>query len=388
MAELALDPQRQEQAKKYAKLRRRLSYTELVLTGSLLGLLLFGGFSQRLAGSLALPPVPAASLYFIMLIVTYGVLLVPLSYYRGLVLSRRYGLSHQRFSGWLSATIKAGALVVVLGVGIVAAVYWFMISMPQIWWLLAWGFMVLISLVLTILAPILIVPLFFKMEPLPDTKLKERLNRLSKQAKVKLVGIYTIEFSSKGTTANAALMGVGKTRRIVLSDTLLKQYSPAEIEVIMAHELGHHRHHDVFRLFAVQSAILLIGFYITSLVLKAAVVPLGFSSISDVAGLPLLILIFGVFSLLLTPLTNSYSRRLETAADSDALRLTGDPESFIRAMAKVTDQNLAEAQPNRWVELLLWDHPSYQRRLEHACYYIAHKSERRIIAKDYLGKTR
>ncbi len=374
MAELVLDPQRQEQAKEYAKLKRRLSYTEMALTGSLLGLLLFSGFSQRLAGSLALPPVPAASLCFIILIVTYGILLAPLSYYRGLVLPRRHGLSHQKLNGWLSDTIKAGVLVVVLGAGIVAAAYWFLSSLPQVWWLLAWGFMVLVSLILTILAPVLIVPLFFKVEALPDTELKERLKRLSEQAKVKVVGIYTIAFSSKGAAANAALMGVGKTRRIVLSDTLLKQYSPAEIEVIMAHELGHHHHHDIFRLFVVQSAILLIEFYITNLILKAAVVPLGFSSISDAAGLPLIILVFGVFSLPLALFTNSYSRRLETAADGYALGLTDDPGSFISSIAKLTDQNLAEAQPSRWVELLLWNHPSYHRRLEHARYYWAHKS--------------
>ncbi len=374
MAEPALDPERQEKAKKYAKARRCLSYAELVFAGGLLGLLIFGGLSQRLAGSLALPPVPAASLYFLFLMVAYGVLLAPLSYYRGLVLPRRYGLSLQKLTGWLSDTIKAGALVVALGAGIIAAVYWFLSSLPQIWWLLSWGLVVLVSLMLTMLVPVLIVPIFFRMEPLADKELKKRLERLSQQAKVEVGGIYTVEFSNKATTANAALMGVGKTKRIVLSDTLLSWYSPMEIEVIMAHELGHQRHRDIFRLFVVQSALLLIGFYITNLILKAAIAPPGFSSISDVAALPLLMLIFGVVSLLLAPLTNSFSRQLEAAADGYALSLTDDPGSFISSMTKLTDQNLAEAQPSRWVELLLWDHPSYHRRVEHAKYYLTHKS--------------
>lgn len=374
MAEPALDPERQEKAKKYAKARRCLSYAELVFAGGLLGLLIFGGLSQRLAGSFALPPVPAASLYFLFLMVAYGVLLAPLSYYRGLVLPRRYGLSLQKLTGWLSDTIKAGALVVALGAGIIAAVYWFLSSLPQIWWLLSWGLVVLVSLMLTMLVPVLIVPIFFRTEPLADKELKKRLERLSQQAKVEVGGIYTVEFSSKGTTANAALMGVGKTKRIVLSDTLLSWYSPMEIEVIMAHELGHQRHRDIFRLFVVQSALLLIGFYITNLILKAAIAPPGFSSISDVAALPLLMLIFGVVSLLLAPLTNSFSRQLEAAADGYALSLTDDPGSFISSMTKLTDQNLAEAQPSRWVELLLWDHPSYHRRVEHAKYYLTHKS--------------
>ena len=374
MQESTLDPQRQEKAKEYARLKRCLSYVDLIFTGFLLLLLLFDDLSHRLIGSLALLPAPAASVYFLFLMVTYGILLAPLNYYRGLVLPRRYGLSFQKFAGWLGDTVKIGVLVVVLGVGVVAVVYLFMSSLPQIWWLLAWGFMLIISLVLTILVPVFIAPIFFKMEPLMDTELKERLKRLSRQAEMRVNSIYTITFSSKGTTANAALMGVGKTRRIVLSDTLLEQYSPAEIEVIIAHELGHQHHHDIFRLFVMQSAMLLVGFYVTNLILKTAIVPLGFSSLSDTATLPLLILILGAANLLFAPLINSFSRQLETAADNYALNLTNDPGSFISSIAKLTDQNLAEAQPSRWVELLLWNHPSYHRRLEHARYYWAHKS--------------
>lgn len=375
MAQPALDRARQEKARKYAQIRRRLTYADMVVAGILLLLLVFGGLSTRLAGSFTLPVVPAATIYFAILMVAYGVLSAPLSYHRGFVLPKRYGLSTQKLTGWLGDAVKAGALGGAMGAGVVAAVYWFMTSVPQIWWLLAWGFVVLVSLILTILAPIVIVPIFFKMKPLADTELRQRLEQLGQRAGTKVGGIYTVELSSKGTTANAALMGVSKTKRIVLSDTLLQQYSPSEIEVIMAHELGHHRHSDISRLFVVQSTILLIGLYVTDLMLKATVVPLGFSSISDVAALPLLILIFAGVSLLMIPLTNSYSRHLEAAADDYALRLTDDPESFITAMTKLTDQNLAEAQPSRWVELLLYDHPSYNRRVEYAGYYLAHRPD-------------
>jgi STE24 endopeptidase len=377
MQESTLDPQRQEKAKEYARLKRCLSYVDLIFTGFLLLLLLFDDLSHRLIGSLALLPAPAASVYFLFLMVTYGILLAPLNYYRGLVLPRRYGLSFQKFAGWLGDTVKIGVLVVVLGVGVVAVVYLFMSSLPQIWWLLAWGFMLIISLVLTILVPVFIAPIFFKMEPLMDTELKERLKRLSRQAEMRVNSIYTITFSSKGTTANAALMGVGKTRRIVLSDTLLEQYSPAEIEVIIAHELGHQHHHDIFRLFVMQSAMLLVGFYVTNLILKTAIVPLGFSSLSDTATLPLLILILGAANLLFAPLINSFSRQLETAADNYALNLTNDPGSFISSITKLTDQNLVEARPNRWVEFLFWAHPSYRRRVEYARCHLTYKSNKR-----------
>ena len=373
--EPALNQARQEQAREYAKAGRRLVFGDLALAGALLLLLVLSGFSLRLTGLLTLPIVPAASIYFVILMVGYGVLSAPLSYYGGFVLPHRYGLSIQTFGGWLGDKAKSGVLSLIFGAGIVAAVYWFITSFPQTWWLLGWGLVVLLSSILTTLAPIFIVPLFFKMKPLDDNELKLRLEKLAQRAGTRVRGIYTIELSSKATTANAALMGLGNTKRIALSDTLLQQYSPPEIEIITAHELGHHRHGDTLRLLVIQSAILLVGFYVANLALKASVLPLGFNGISDIAALPLLMLIFAAFSLVVIPLLNSYTRHLEMAADDFALRLTDNPKSFIDAMTKLTDQNLSEAQPSRWVELLIYDHPSYHRRVEHARYYLIHKGE-------------
>ena len=370
--ELALDWARQEEAKKYARARLWLAFGDLALAGILLLLLVLSGLSQRLTGLFTLPVIPGASLYLVMLMVAYGVLSAPLSYYRGFVLPRRYGLSIQKLTGWLGDKAKAGILGLAFGAGIIAIVYWFIISFPALWWLLSWGVVVLLSLILTNLAPIIIVPLFFKVEPLGNTDLRLRLEQLAQRAKVRVRGIYTIELSRKGTTANAALMGVGNTKRIVLSDTLLQRYSPPEVEIIMAHELGHHLRNDILRLFVTQSAIWLIGFYVADLALKASVMPLGFNGISDIAALPLLMLIFSVIGLLVAPLANTYSRHLEVVADDYALRLTDNPKSFINTMTKLADQNLSEAQPSRWVELLIYDHPCYAKRVEHARYYLTH----------------
>ena len=370
--EPTLNPLRQEKARKYAKSRRCLAFGDLVLAGILLLLLVFSGLSVRLAGLLTLPVVPAATIYFVAVMVTYGVLSAPLSYYRGFVLPHRYGLSIQKFTGWLGDEAKAGGLSLAFSAGIVAAIYWFITIFPLMWWLLGWGTVVLLSLILTTLAPIIIVPLFFKMKPLDDTDLKLRLEQLAQRAKVGVCGVYAIELSSKGTTANAALMGLGNTKRIVLSDTLLQRYSPPEIEIITAHELGHHLHSDTFRLLVIHAAIWLVGFYVADLALNASVLPLGFSGISDIAALPLLMLILATFSLLVAPVTNTYSRHLEVAADEYALRLTDNPKSFINTMTKLADQNLAEAQPSRWVELLIYDHPGYNKRVEHAHHYLTH----------------
>ena len=369
MVEPELVPERQQKARKYARTGRYLTYADLALAGILLLLLVFGGFSTRLTESFNLPVVPAAVIYLIILIAAYGVLSAPLIYYRGFVLPRRYELSHQSLAGWLSDLLKAGILALALGAAIGAASYWFITVLPQIWWLPAWGFVVLVSLILSILAPVVIVPIFFNMKPLADTELKERLKQLAKRAGVEVGGIYNIEFSSKSTTANAAMMGVGRTKRIVLSDTLLDQYSASEIEVIMAHEIGHNRHRDILRLFVFQSAILLVTFYATGMIFKAIIEPLGFNTLSDVSALPLLILIFSAVSLLLSIIATGYGRHVETEADAYALELTDDPNSFISAIAKLTDQNLSVAFPSRLVELWYYDHPPYGRRVNLARNY-------------------
>ncbi|GAI26373.1 unnamed protein product, partial [marine sediment metagenome] len=191
MAEPALNQVRQEQARKYAEAGRRLVFGDLALAGILLLMLVFGGLSIKLAGLLALPIVPAASIYFVVLMLGYGVLSAPLSYYRGFVLPHRYGLSIQTLGGWLGDEAKSGVLSLLFGTGIVAAVYWFITSFPQIWWLLTWGVVVLLSLILTTLAPILIVPLFFKMKQLDDNELKLRLEKLAQRAGSRVRGIYT-----------------------------------------------------------------------------------------------------------------------------------------------------------------------------------------------------
>jgi STE24 endopeptidase len=366
LTEPILDPERQQQAREYARIGRYLSLAEMVAAAVLLVLLVFAGLSERLAGSFNLPVIPAVIIYFLVLVAAYRIIMAPISYYRGYVLPRHYGLLKQSLSGWLGDLVKAGALMLVLGTAIVAIVYWLIIVQPQLWWLFSWAFLVFISLVMSVLAPVLLVPIFFKMKPLADGELRERLEKLAKRAGVEIGGIYTIEFSSKSTTANAALMGMGRTRRIVLSDTLLSQYPTSEIEVIMAHEMAHTRHRDMLRLSVFYSAILLVNLYAAGIILDAVIEPLGFGSLSDVSTLPLLVLVFAVVNLLLSPITTSYGRRIETEADGYALELTSDPTAFISAIARLTDQNLAEAEPNRWVELLLHDHPSYRSRLAYA----------------------
>lgn len=369
LSEPSLDIERQELAKQYARLMRRLSFVELVVVGALLLVLVFGGVSARLSHFLAFPQPWAAALYFVVLVVGLGIIMMPLNYYQGFILPRRYGLSNQQFGSWLADRAKASALGILLGLGVVIIVYWLLDRLPGAWWLWAGVLLSLLSLLLARLTPTLLLPLFFELKPLEDVELKQRLTNLAKQARTQICGVFTMDLSSKSTTANAMLAGLGNTRRIIISDTLLQQYAPGEIEVVLAHELGHHLHRDIPKLIAVQAVIFLLAFYLSDVVLKASLTPLAFQGIADVAAFPLLVLSLAIFGLAMTPLVNTYSRYLEASADKTAVELTANPQAFVTAMAKLTEQNLAVAQPSRWVEVLFCDHPSYTKRVNLARRY-------------------
>ncbi len=369
LTEPHLDIKRQELAKKYARLMRWLSFVELAVVGALLLVLVFGGVSARMSYFLSFPQPWASALYFVILAVGLGIIIMPLTYYQGFILPRRYGLSNQKLGAWLTDRAKASALGFLLGLAVVILLYWLLDRFPDIWWLWAGILLLLLSLLLTWLTPTLLLPIFFKLEPLDDVELKQRLMNLAKRVQAQIVGMFTMDLSSKGTTANAMLAGLGKTRSIILSDTLLQQYTAEEVEVILAHELGHHIHRDIPKLIAVQAAVVLLAFYLSGLVLRASLVPFGFQGIADVAAFPLLFLSLAAFGLIVTPLINAYSRYVEGSADEAALELTANPRAFVTAMTRLTDQNLTVADPSRWVEILFYDHPPYTKRVDLAHRY-------------------
>jgi STE24 endopeptidase len=361
-----LDQARQVKARQYSRKHHLLSLIETGISLLLLLILVFGGVSKWLAGLLHLPYIPTAIVYFVVLMLIFEILTFPLSYYAGFVMPHRYGISIQNLRSWLADLAKSGLLGLVLGSASVAIAFWLISDFPDYWWLMAWVLMIGFSLIMTVIGPIFLVPLFYKVKPLEQGELKSRLAQLAARAGAKVQGIFTLDFSVKVKTANAGLMGMGKTRRIVISDTLIQQYSLPEIEVITAHEIGHHLHRDIFRMFVIQSAVFLIGLKVIDIAIKATAAPLGYSGISDPAVLPLLMLILGVIGALGSPLLNGYTRLVENQADEYALNLTNDSKAFIDSMTRLVNQNLAVAFPPVWEEVLFHDHPSYGRRVGHA----------------------
>lgn len=362
----SLDPSRQRKAKSYASRSRLLYFIDIAVGAVVLAVFAFSGVARLFSERVSLPAPLAALILLVAMALSYGVLSLPVGYYRGFALPHRYGLATQRVRVWLLDRARRGAMVIVLGGAVMAFSYWALEAFPSMWWLLS-GFLVLsVSVALNMLAPVVIVPLFFKCSPLRDGDLSRRLIDLARRAGTEILGVFTIDQSRRSTTANAILMGLGRTRRIILSDGLSHTYSPEEIEAIMAHELGHHLHNDIPRLMALQSALGLAGFFVGSVVLRASAGPLGLSGLSDTAGLPLVVLTLMAFFLAMGPFTSAYIRHLERHADDCALRLTGNSAAFVSLMTKLANQNLNEAAPSRWAELLFYDHPPYHKRVAQA----------------------
>ena len=372
---MSIDIERQKQAKEYARISHRLFALDLILSALALLVVLALGLNVWLKQIVfAITDNPSSSsglgiwlatfLYFAVALVAYGLAFFPLSYYSGFVLPHRYGLSTQTLRAWLIDDMKGAGLGIVLGGIVIEVIYAVLRAAPDTWWLWATAFMLLFNVVLANLAPVLIFPIFYKFKPLEDAELVARLTKLAERAHTKVRGVFTMMLSEKTTEANAALMGLGNTRRIVLGDTLYEKYSHDEIETILAHELGHHVHNDIVWSFVIDTALTIVGFFIADLFLKWSVAQFHYQSIADLAAFPLLGLAIGVFGFVTMPLGNAYSRWRESMADEYSLQTTNRADAFIGAMEKLANQNLAELEPEPWVERLLYSHPSIGKRIK------------------------
>jgi STE24 endopeptidase len=297
--------------------------------------------------------------------VAYRTLIAPLAWLRGWWLPRRYGLLRLSFGAWLKDQAKAAALSALFALGSVELVYLLLRHAPHWWWLVAAGVFLLVYVVLALVLPAWIVPLFYRLTPLADESLRARLLALAARIGVPAISVWVADQSRKSRTANAAVLGLGRTRRILLFDTLLA-FEPREIEAVLAHELGHHVRHDMWRGLVAHGALTLVAFGVAHALLARAVAWGHLAGAADPAGLPWLALVFAVVGLVTLPVANGYSRWIERRADDFALRVTRDADGFVGAMERLATLNLAERRPHRLKELVLYSHPAIDRRIARA----------------------
>ncbi len=302
----------------------------------------------------------------ILLMLILQVIEFPFALYQGHLLEHRYALSTQSTGRWLADHAKGVLLGLVLAVAGTSVVFFSLRHWPDHWWWISAMVFAAAMIGLAQLAPVVLLPMFYKFKPLDRPSLVTRLLALATRARTDIVGVFEWVLSDHTRKANAALAGLGRTRRILLSDTLLADYSDDEIEVILAHELAHHVHRDLWRGIAAQAAALFAGLFVADLVLRAAAERLGLRGLSDPAALPVLLLIAGVWSLMMMPLANALSRAQERAADRYALTTTGNVGAFVTAMKRLSQQNLAEEYPSPLVRWLFYSHPPIRERIDAA----------------------
>ena len=367
LAALGFDVRRQQLAREYKRRRLALTLVRIVVY-VLLSAWFLGGFTFTVKAwaSAFGGGVPQYAVYAVFAYVLYWLPAIPLGVLGGYVLERRYGMSVQGVRSWLGDAAKGLAIGLGFSVLAVVVLYALLAAVPGYWWLAAWVLGMAAGAVLTWLGPVVLAPLFYKFEPLADEALAARLQALADRAGTRVVGVYRMLASAKTTRATGGLSGIGRTRRIVLSDTLLSRYTADEVETVIAHELAHHVHRDVLRLMAASAVASLVGLLALDRALRAGVPALGLGGIDDIAGLPLLGLTAAAVSVVLAPVVNGLSRRWEARADAFAVAMTGNRAAFAATMVKIHDQNLGVADPSRLAEFLFHDHPSGRRRVESA----------------------
>ena len=365
---IELDPERQKRAKQYARINRRLMVLDLFISGLYLMAWLFLGWSQALKDWLIQFTTNDWLLVLFFVIIMGGILFIinlPLSFYQGYVLPHRFELSTQKLSGWITDQVKGILLGGVLGMIMLEIIYAILREFPTFWWLWAAGILLVFNVILANLAPTLIMPLFNKFVPLGEehADLADRLMLLAKRSGTYVRGVFTFDMSRRTKQANAGLTGLGNTRRIIIGDTLLNEFTPDEIETIMAHELGHQVNKDIPLGILFGSLTTLVGLYLASVVLNWGVEFFHFEGPADIAAFPLFVLVLGLYGLVTMPIENGFSRWRERRADEYALSLTHNGTAYASALKRLANQNLADADPEEWVEWLLYSHPALGKRI-------------------------
>lgn len=364
----------QERAKAYARAHRRIACIGWGLTAVYLALWIATGAAATLEQALAARDVSAwitVAAAGAALALPFEVLTFPLTIYGGFTLAHRFGQSRQTFGQWMADVAKGAAVGGALGLCLLEGLYAILRWQPAHWWLWAAAGVLLVNILLTHLGPVLIFPLFFHFAPLEDADLRDRLVRLCARARTQVRGVFTFDLGRKTRAANAALAGLGNTRRILLSDTLCAGYTPAEVEVVLAHELGHHVHHHLWKGMGASAASTLVVFLLVDWILGLWLPALDVASVAHVGGLPVLVLVFGVLSLLQMPIGNGLSRHFERQADAAALRLAGSPGAMITTMEKLADHNLADRAPHPFLVWWFHSHPPINQRIAAATAHLA-----------------
>jgi STE24 endopeptidase len=363
-----LTPEQRTEARRYGRISLGFTLADMSVDLAYLALMAFV-FARPLDAWLAGFPALAGPQSMLRLLALLGIVIglhilvsLPLSFIDGYVVEHRFGLSNQTLRRWVRNWLLRNTLALVLGGAMFAGLYWIMWHTGTYWWLIAAGAFFVVSVILGQLAPVVFLPLFYKIERIENAELAERMRRLADGTGLAIEGVYRLGLSADTSKANAMLAGLGRTRRVLMGDTLLDKFSPDEIEVIFAHEIGHHVHRHIPKMIAAGVIFSLLGFWLVDRVIVWwAGVPS--AAEAPVSTLPLVMFALTAFQLVLGPLQNIISRHYERQCDSYALRRTGLRDAYRTAFQKLAQLNKADPEPNPVEAFLLHSHPPIKERL-------------------------
>lgn len=355
----------EQKIKRYTRIKYAVAIADLMILLVLLALFQFSGAAVLLKKAIlhitANQPI-GIFLYILVSFAGYSFIMFPLVLYRSFIVEHQFGLSSEKFGPWLADMIKSDILGFVVFAVLLEAFYLFLRHFPGLWWWMAAIFWIFVSIVIARIFPVIVIPLFFKYKAIQDEALKKRVMELAGRMGINVLDVYEIDFSKKSTKANAGLVGLGRSKRVIFTDTLLGRYTPDEIEVVMAHEFGHFKLKHMVKLVTLSACVTLITFYIFSRIGPAIFGNFGLAA-DDIAGVAIWLFLFMVFQIIFTPLQNFASRHMERNADLLALKFTGKKEAFISMMEKLSEQNLSERSPSLPAKIFFYDHPPVEERV-------------------------
>jgi STE24 endopeptidase len=310
--------------------------------------------------------VVAGGLFFFALLSLPGVLLdIPFSLYGNFVLEARHGFNTKTFKVWAADLLKGLVLSSLLGAAVLALFLFLVENGGALWWLWAWILVGLFELLILWLYPVLLAPLFNKFEPLADPDLIQRISALLAKAGLKAKGVFQMDASRRSRHTNAYFTGLGRSKRIVLYDTLLASHSAEEILAVLAHEAGHWKRRHVLKQVLILEALSLAGFYVVARLLDVSLLyqTFGFSRPVAYVGLFLITTLFSPLLYFAEPLGAALSRRFEREADDYALLLTQNPGPMVKAFKRLAADNLANLTPHPFYAWFYYSHPPLVERI-------------------------
>jgi STE24 endopeptidase len=353
-------------SKRYNNIKLAIGISESILTFILIYIFIVSGLSRALEKYLSAFITNNYFLFVCFAAVTgivMGIIFLPLSFYSGFYLEHKYNLSNQTFWKWVWENVKGLLVSAVIGLPLLLFFFYVINRYGELWWLpLAIG-LFFFSVVLARFVPIIILPIFYKITPLENENLKSKIEKLANQAGIMVKNIYSFNMSKNTKKANAVFTGLGKSKRILLGDTLLNSYTEDEIETVIAHELGHYKKKHIIKHLLIGTFTSFFTLYLIAVLYNWSLTWFGFTSINQIAALPILALWGMIIGIVLTPLTNFISRKFEYEADEYAIVSTNKVESFISVLEKLTEQNLGDKNPHPLVEWFFYSHPSINKRI-------------------------